>query len=294
MITSMPGDWMGLTLLVFFLGVKHGLDPDHLATIDGLARCNAQMRPRLARWSGCLFSLGHGVIVTLVAGIVGAVASEWATPRWLDDLGAWISIAFLMTLGVMNLTAVFTAPRDQPVKITGLKGRWLGGLTRASHPLVITAIGAAFALSFDTLSQTALFSATASKLSGWMFSAFLGVLFMVGMMLTDGLNGLLVGSFAGRSDGRALIASRTLCLAIGCVSLLIAALGVVTYVSPGIAAVVDSARPAIGVGILILMPLSFIVARYLVGSDTRCLVEGKMLPAMAKRKAAAPAGESLR
>src|SRR2546429_4745657 len=106
MMPTMPNDWTGLALLVFFLGLKHGLDPDHLATIDGLARCNAQMRPRLARWSGCLFSLGHGAIVTLVAGVVGAVAGGWTAPRWLDDVGTWVSIGFLIALGIMNLAAV--------------------------------------------------------------------------------------------------------------------------------------------------------------------------------------------
>jgi hypothetical protein len=34
--------------------------------LDGLARHNARDRPRVARWSGCFFSLGHGAIVTLV------------------------------------------------------------------------------------------------------------------------------------------------------------------------------------------------------------------------------------
>ena len=33
----------------FLLGLKHGLDPDHLAAIDGLTRFNAARRPRLAR-----------------------------------------------------------------------------------------------------------------------------------------------------------------------------------------------------------------------------------------------------
>ena len=261
---TMPNEWIGLALLVFFLGLKHGLDPDHLATIDGLARCNALLRPRLARWSGCLFSFGHGVIVTLVAGVIGALTSEWEAPRWLDAAGAWISIAFLVILGVMNLVAVFSAPGDQPVKMAGLKGRWLGGMARASHPLVIAAVGAAFALSFDTLSQTALFSVTGSKLAGWIFSVALGLLFMLGMMVTDGLNGLVVGKLAGRSDAHALIASRTLGLAIGFISLVIAALGIATWLSGSLAAIIESARPTIGAATLILVPLSFVVARHLV------------------------------
>jgi hypothetical protein len=57
---SLPAHWLALVAVVFLLGAQHGFDPDHLAAIDGLARFNAAARPRLARWSGLLFSLGHG------------------------------------------------------------------------------------------------------------------------------------------------------------------------------------------------------------------------------------------
>ena len=57
-----------LIALAFVLGLKHGMDVDHLATIDGLARFNtAAGRLRLARLCGFLFSLGHGAIVCAVA-----------------------------------------------------------------------------------------------------------------------------------------------------------------------------------------------------------------------------------
>ena len=77
-------DILGLAALVFVLGLKHGLDPDHLAAIDGLTRFNAQRRPRLSRWSGLLFSAGHGVVVTLVAVVVATVATQWHAPRLLS------------------------------------------------------------------------------------------------------------------------------------------------------------------------------------------------------------------
>lgn len=264
MISALPNDWLGLVLVVFFLGMKHGMDPDHIATIDGLARFNAQARPRLSRWSGCLFSLGHGMVVTLVAGIVAGVAGEWTAPIWLEHVGAWISIAFLLTLGIVNLIAVFGAPRDQPVKVVGLRGRWLGRLTAASHPVVIAAIGAGFALSFDTLSQAALFSITASNMAGWVFSVGLGVLFMLGMMVTDGINGLWVGGLIRRADKRALVVSRAMSLAIGFISVAIAGLGIAKYVSSAAAAALDEVGMAIGLGMLVLLPFSFAIALRLV------------------------------
>src|SRR5258708_1642208 len=196
MTSPLPHDLAGLALMVFLLGLRHGMDPDHLATLDGLARHNAQARPRLARWSGCFFSLGHGAIVTLVAGFVAATLHDAAAPQWLERLGTWISIAFLLALGVMNITAVLRTPADRVVRLKGFKGRWLGRIAETGHPAVIAMIGAAFALSFDTLSQAALFSLTGAHLAGWPFSVALGLLFSLGMMTTDGVNGAWVSRIA--------------------------------------------------------------------------------------------------
>src|SRR5215210_6439027 len=103
---SLPHHWLSLVAVVFLLGLKHGLDPDHLAAIDGLARFNAGRKPLLARWSGLLFSAGHGVVVTAVAIAVATVATEWKAPEWLEQAGVWISIGFLALLGAANLLAV--------------------------------------------------------------------------------------------------------------------------------------------------------------------------------------------
>lgn len=46
---SLAADGLALVMLVFVLGLKHGFDADHLATIDGLTRYNARQRPALAR-----------------------------------------------------------------------------------------------------------------------------------------------------------------------------------------------------------------------------------------------------
>jgi hypothetical protein len=58
-----------------------------------LARFTALKRPRLSRWAGFLFSLGHGIVVRLAATIVGYSAAEWAAPSWIEQVGAWISIS---------------------------------------------------------------------------------------------------------------------------------------------------------------------------------------------------------
>ena len=257
MMQTMPQDWMGLVLVVFMLGMKHGMDPDHLATIDGMTRFNAQRKPLLSRWSGFLFSLGHGLVVTLVAAVVSLSASSWSAPEWLEDVGAWISILFLFALGVANLREVLRAAPDQPVRAVGLKGRFLRRFTETNHPAVIAAVGAAFALSFDTISQTALFALTASNLAGCLFSIGLGILFMVGMMLTDGVNGLWVAQLLRATNQRALIASRVMGLSIGFLSIAIAGIGMAKYFAPAFSAMLAGAGLLMSAGVIVILLGSF-------------------------------------
>ncbi|OIQ91209.1 high-affinity nickel transport protein [mine drainage metagenome] len=256
-MATMPQNWLGLVLVVFILGMKHGMDPDHLATIDGMTRFNAQRRPRLSRWSGFLFSLGHGLVVTLVAGTVALSANKWSAPAWLEDFGAWVSIVFLLLLGAANLREVLRAAPDQPVPPVGLKGRFLRRFSETSHPVVIAAVGAAFALSFDTVSQAALFSMAASNLAGCLFSVALGALFMVGMMVTDGLNGLWVARLLRQTNRRALIASRVMGLSIAFLSVAIAGLGMAKYFAPAVSATLEDASLLMGVGLIAILLGSF-------------------------------------
>ncbi len=256
----LPNDWLGLILIVFLLGLKHGMDPDHLATIDSLTRFNAIAKPKLSRWSGFLFSLGHGLVVMLVAVVVGVVAKEWDVPGWMKDVGTWISIVFLCALGLVNLITVFKTQRNQVVKTVGLKGRWLGRLTETSHPLLIAFIGALFALSFDTISQTALFSLAASNLAGWIFSVILGLVFMLGMMTTDGINGWWVANLIKRADQAALIASRVMSLVVAALSLTIAGLAIIKYFSPDVAAHTEREELLFGCAIVAIVAISFYIA----------------------------------
>ena len=220
------GDWTSLLILTFVLGMKHGFDADHLATIDGLTRYNARRRPVLARYCGTLFSLGHGTVVLAIALGVSSIASQWEVPEWFGILGSLISIAFLVALGSLNLAAVLRAGPDEVVQPVGLKGRMLGNLRHASHPALIALVGALFALSFDTLSQAAFFALTATQFGGWQHALALALLFMLGMLLTDGINGLWIARLIARADQVALVASRVMGLVVSGISLLVAGFGV--------------------------------------------------------------------
>jgi high-affinity nickel-transport protein len=254
---TLSAHWLALVAVVFLLGLKHGLDPDHLAAIDGLTRYNAARRPLLSRWSGLLFSAGHGVVVTGVAIAVATVATGWKAPQWLEHTGTWISIAFLTLLGIANLAAVVRTPRGEMVRATGIRSRLFERLTRAEHPVLVAAVGAAFALSFDTISQAVLFSITGSNLAGWLFAAGLGLVFTAGMMATDALNGLWVSHLVRQADRRAAAASRVMSIAIALTSLAIAALAAARHAIPSLDAQAESWGGALSAGVVVAVAAAY-------------------------------------
>jgi high-affinity nickel-transport protein len=259
-VHELPTEWTALCALVFLLGLKHGFDADHLATIDGLTRYNARHGRRFGRYCGALFSLGHGVVVLVIALVVGAASERWDAPQWLEQFGAWISILFLTLIGVVNLHAVLTASPGEVVAPVGLKGRLLGRLNRASHPLTVALVGALFALSFDTVSQSALFALTATQFGGVGHALMLGVLFVLGMLVTDGVNGLWISRLIARADQLACIASRVMGLAVSGVSLLVAAFGAAKLASPLVDAWSEGKELAFGAIVVATIALSFVAA----------------------------------
>ncbi len=257
---TLPNDWLSLLILTFVLGMKHGFDADHLATIDGLTRFNARVRPGMARYCGTLFSLGHGAVVMAIALGVSALAGQWEVPEWFGTLGALISIAFLVALGSLNLAAVLRAEPHEIVQPVGVKGRLLGGLRQVSHPALVALVGALFALSFDTLSQAAFFALTATQFGGWEHALLLATLFMAGMLLTDGINGLWIARLIARADQVALIASRVMGLVVSGISLLVAAFGAAKLLSPAIDAWSEGKELVFGFTLVAIIALSFIWA----------------------------------
>jgi len=245
-------DDTGLVVLALMLGVKHGLDADHLATIDSLTRWAASHAS--ASWSrrcGLLFSIGHGVVVVATAVAVAAWAQTWTVPVWFDRLGSSLSIVLLTALGLLNLKQVFGTPPDQAVQRRGLL-HWMVSRNRGvrwGHPLWSLAIGALFALSFDTLSQASLFALSSAAHGGWPAAMGLALTFTAGMLLTDGLNGWLVSEVLQRSDRAGVIASRVLGLLVGALSLSIAGLGVARQFAVGLDEILADRAPWIGLGL---------------------------------------------
>lgn len=252
-----------LAALAFVLGLRHGLDADHLATIDGLTRFNVSAgRARLGRVCGLLFSLGHGAVVCIAAVAAGLLLGPASVPFWMSDVGACISAFFLVLLGWLNLHAVFSTPPHEVVQLAGIKGRWLGGLKHAGHPLLVALVGALFALSFDTLSQAALFSVTAARYGGMAYALLLALCFMLGMVATDALNGLWFSHLLRRAGAGARIASRIMGISVALLSLVVAGLGLSRQFMPEAAAWQDGRELLIGASVVAVVAGSFLFARY--------------------------------
>jgi nickel/cobalt transporter (NiCoT) family protein len=224
-------DPLTLAGLALLLGVRHGLDADHLAAIDSLTRHNLVAAPRWARASGVLFSLGHGAVVLGVALAGAAIQTSAQAPAWLHGFGALASALILLTLGMLNLRLAWRRAGNseqgalRPVSLKSkLLGSAFGRLMRAQHPAAVVAVGAVFALSFDTVSQALLFAASPHG-DGLAAAAGLAGLFVLGMVLADGLNGWWVARLVGRADRAAVRAMRVMALLIGGLSLSVGVLG---------------------------------------------------------------------
>jgi nickel/cobalt transporter (NiCoT) family protein len=198
--------WATLGLLIA-LGFRHGMDPDHIATIDGLTRLRFQAHAYwAARLTGLQFACGHSLMILLATSVFYWQGVQ--LPAWLDELGLWVSSAFLLWLAVLNLRHCFGARAHThahgPVagSMAALVLRFMGPL---AHPV---GVGFAFAISLDSLAQAGLMAAKGHALGGYGMVFLLAACFGLGMMLADTGNGLLMHWLVRRSERMAQQAGR--------------------------------------------------------------------------------------
>ncbi len=257
---TLTGAWPVVCATAFVLGLRHGLDADHLATIDGLARRNAVRNPNLSRLSGTLFSAGHGIVILAIAFAASVLAGQWHTPGWLEISGTTISIAFLLGLAFLNLHAVWKTPHDQIVAPAGIRSHLFNRIINVDKPIVIIAVGMLFALSFDTVTHAALFALAAESFGGVAPALVLAGLFVLGMLIADGANGFWISHLIRKADRRAAIASRVMATAVGLLSLGVGALVLFKLISPTIEQATDAAGVWMGVGVLVAIGGAFLLA----------------------------------
>ena len=97
---------LGLTLLAYLFGLRHAVDPDHIAAIDNIVRklSNQNLKPLS---TGFFFSLGHSMVVILMALMIAEVASFLKQYGHAQDiagtLSTCVSAFFLFFIAFSNV-----------------------------------------------------------------------------------------------------------------------------------------------------------------------------------------------
>jgi high-affinity nickel-transport protein len=187
-------------LLMFVLGLRHGLDPDHIACIDGLTWRALDNDKRLAPWVGTLFAIGHGLLVTAIAVGVSTLSHAIPVSDQVVAIFKWVPTLLLFLVGTLNLRQLLSASGNY--RPTGWKLRLIPKrLLNHSNPAAILFVGVLFAAVFDTATQASAWGYVATN-EGGVFMAFAaGLVFTLGMVLTDSIDGRLLCRIMTRTDG---------------------------------------------------------------------------------------------
>jgi len=176
-------------VLMLLLGLRHGLDPDHIACIDSLTW--RSINHRHAKWVGTFFALGHGLLVTVIAVLVSALSRQLEIPGTWAAVMDWVPTLLLILVGTLNLRSLTSS---QPYQPAGWKMRLVPRHLRdSSKAWTVLAVGVLFAAVFDTATQASAWGFVASNKSGGVFEALIaGLAFTAGMVVTDTIDGRIV------------------------------------------------------------------------------------------------------
>lgn len=97
-----PNSWLALGS-VFLFGLRHGLDPDHLAALTDIAASDSSPRERM--WQGFKYALGHAFVLA-VLGVI-AIAFGSYIPDAVDEIAGKIIGATLIALAVYVIISLF-------------------------------------------------------------------------------------------------------------------------------------------------------------------------------------------
>ncbi len=207
---------LGTALLAYAFGLRHAVDPDHIAAIDNVTRKLMQEGKRPVG-VGFFFSLGHStIVVALTVAIVLATGAVRARLPSLEAIGGTVgtvfSAAFLFTIAAINvfvladiLRAICQARKGKTISAltlnTALERRGLLGrifrpmLRLVSKSRDMYPIGLLFGLGFDTATEVGLLGIAAIEavkgLPIWTI-LILPALFTAGMSLVDTTDGILM------------------------------------------------------------------------------------------------------
>ena len=196
-----PADLYSLAGLLAMggLGMRHALDPDHVATVDAMTFGVLEARPALAPWVGTLFALGHGLVVTLIGLAVCVAGREAPLPPALQAVAAWSPVVLLLVVGTLNLRALLK-PHATYAPISWKRGLTPGALREGTHPLAMLATGMLFALMLDSAVQAATWGLLAAAGGGLPAALGAGLAFSAGMTITATAYGLAMVKLVAVAD----------------------------------------------------------------------------------------------
>jgi high-affinity nickel-transport protein len=205
---ALPASGMAL---FFLLGLRHGIEPDHIAAIDGLTLRAHDHHERHAAWTGSLFALGHGLAIAVIAIGISLVAASVTLPPTLLAVIDWLPLVLLTLLGLWNLRALLApgAYRPNSVRMRLIPAR----LRQRTDVWSTVAIGLLFALVIDTVAHISAWSVFATHQGGWWAGAVAGLLFSGGMLIASTADSQLIAHVLRRAGSEA--AASTLRRAIG-------------------------------------------------------------------------------
>lgn len=219
-------------VLAFVLGLRHGLDADHLAAIDGLTRWNVIRKRPFATYCGSLFATGHAAVILAAAVLLSALASEWRPPEFLESTGALLSAGSLLVLSIVNLGVASGRSRAGATGTSfGWRSALFAKLLRAPRSWQVLLVGALFALSFDAITLAGLFAASAPHGSP-IDAAGLALLFALGMATVGTVNGFWIARLSRHSDAASGHASRAMTYVVAAIGLLVASGVLLTLTVP--------------------------------------------------------------
>ncbi len=199
-----------LGVTAYLLGLRHAVDPDHIAAIDGTTR-KLLHEGKPAESVGFYFSLGHSTIV-VVLGLLVALFGVMLKTRFPAlaasgaVVGTWVSVVFLLAIAAANMAVLLDLLRAKsgaPVSEEALGGIMsrvlrpaLRMVKRSEH---MYPVGLLFGLGFDTATEVALLGISAASGAGGMPIAFILILpwlFTAGMSLIDSAEGVaMLGAY---------------------------------------------------------------------------------------------------
>jgi nickel/cobalt transporter (NiCoT) family protein len=266
--TGLPG-----YVLILVLGLRHGLDPDHIAVIDGLALRSQESNKKLAPWVGSLFALGHGLVVTLIAVAIHFAGRLFRLPNTVFQFLEWLPVILLLMVGLLNLRSLLQYKNE--FKPAGWRSRLVPKRIRENaHPLSILLTGVIFALVFDTATQAATWGYASSSRGGWPAALIMGALFTAGMVFTDTLDGFLLNKILKRTGNNALLIKSRRALGWGIVSLafLVAGYKITVAFVPSI--ILSDTIIGVAGGIFFMLMLFFYIYTWWLSASAKPTVHG--------------------